>query len=138
MNGNVSSGSRRRRTAMTLNRRFVLAATTALAAAGLVPGIASAQDTIKIGEINSYSGMPGFTQPYKKGWELALEEINKAGGVLGKKLEVVVRDDGGKPGDAVKIAEEMVIKDKVVMIGGTFLSNIGLAVTDFAAQQKIF
>jgi branched-chain amino acid transport system substrate-binding protein len=122
---------------MTLNRRFVLAATTAAAALGLAPG-AWAQDTIKIGEINSYSGMPGFTQPYKKAWELALEEINKSGGVLGKKLEVIARDDGGKPGDAVKIAEEMVVKDKVVMIGGTFLSNIGLAVTDFAAQQKVF
>jgi branched-chain amino acid transport system substrate-binding protein len=122
---------------MTMNRRFVLAATTAIAALGVIPA-AGAQDTIKVGEINSYSGMPGFTQPYKKGWELALEEINKAGGVLGKKLEVVARDDGGKPGDAVKIAEEMVVKDKVVMIGGTFLSNIGLAVTDFAAQQKVF
>ena len=123
---------------MKVNRRYVLGATTAFAALGLMAGAAAAQDSIKIGEINSYSGMPGFTQPYRKAWELALEEINKSGGVLGKKLEVVVRDDGGKPGDAVKIAEEMVLKDKVVMIGGTFLSNIGLAVTDFAAQQKVF
>ncbi len=122
---------------MRLNRRFVLAAGTAVAALGFMPS-ANAQDTIKIGEINSYSGMPGFTQPYKKAWELALEELNKSGGVLGKKLEVIARDDGGKPGDAVKIAEEMVVKDKVAMIGGTFLSNIGLAVTDFAAQQKVF
>jgi branched-chain amino acid transport system substrate-binding protein len=122
---------------MKLNRRYLLASTAAAAVLGLIPA-AGAQDTIKVGEINSYSGMPGFTQPYKKAWELALEEINKAGGVLGKKLEVIARDDGGKPGDAVKIAEEMVVKDKVVMIGGTFLSHIGLAVTDFAAQQKVF
>lgn len=123
---------------MTLNRRNLLAAATALAATAVVPGAALAQDTIKIGEINSYSGMPGFTQPYKKAWELALEEINKKGGVLGKKLEVIVRDDAGKPGDAVKIAEEMIVNDKVVMIGGTFLSNIGLAVADFALQRKVF
>ncbi len=122
---------------MKLNRRYLLASTAAAAVLGLIPA-AGAQDTIKVGEINSYSGMPGFTQPYKKAWELALEEINKAGGVLGKKLEVIARDDGGKPGDAVKIAEEMVVKDKVVMLGGTFLSHIGLAVTDFAAQQKVF
>ncbi len=122
---------------MQINRRFLLAATIAVAALGLVPA-AGAQDTIKIGEINSYSGMPGFTQPYKKGWELALEEINKSGGALGKKLEVIARDDGGKPGDAVKIAEEMVVNEKVAMIGGTFLSNIGLAVTDFAAQKQVF
>jgi branched-chain amino acid transport system substrate-binding protein len=123
---------------MQCNRRYLLAATTAFAAVGLLGGTAGAQDTIKIGEINSYSGMPGFTQPYKKGWELALEEINKSGGALGKKLEMVARDDGGKPGDAVKIAEEMLVNEKVVMIGGTFLSNIGLAVTDFAAQKKVF
>ncbi len=122
---------------MRLNRRFVLAAGTAVAALGFMPS-ANAQDTIKIGEINSYSGMPGFTQPYKKAWDLALEEINKSGGVPGKKPEVSAPEGGRKPGDAVKIAEEMVVKDKVAMIGGTFLSNIGLAVTDFAAQQKVF
>jgi branched-chain amino acid transport system substrate-binding protein len=122
---------------MQLKRCFILAGTAALIAVGLIPGSASAQ-TIKVGEINSYSGMPGFTQPYKKGWELALEEINAKGGVLGKKLEVISRDDASKPGDAVKITEELVVSDKVVMIGGTFLSNIGLAVTDFAAQKKVF
>ncbi len=47
-----------------------------------------ADDTIKIGEINSYSGLPSFTEPYRKGWQLAVEEINAAGGVLGKKIEV--------------------------------------------------
>lgn len=123
---------------MQFNRRTLLTTTAAFAVAGAFAGGALAQDAIKIGEINSYSGMPGFTQPYKKAWELALEEINKKGGVLGKKLEVIARDDGGKPGDAVKIAEEMVVNDKVVMLGGTFLSHIGLAVTDFAAQKKVF
>ncbi|MCW5774026.1 MAG: ABC transporter substrate-binding protein [Rhodospirillaceae bacterium] len=123
---------------MRLNRRILLASTAAAGVAALGLGAAKAQDTIKIGEINSYSGMPGFTQPYKKAWELALEEINKKGGVLGKKLEVIARDDSGKPGEAVKIAEEMVVNDKVVMLGGTFLSHIGLAVTDFAAQKKVF
>lgn len=109
----------------------------AAAAAALIAGAAAAQ-TIKIGEINSYSAQPGFTDPYRKAWQLALEEINQKGGVIGKKLEVVSRDDAGKPGDAVKIAEEMVVNDKVAMIGGTFLSNVGLAVTDFAAQKKVF
>jgi branched-chain amino acid transport system substrate-binding protein len=52
---------------MTLNRRYLLASTAAAAVLGLIPA-AAAQDTIKIGEINSYSGMPGFTQPYKKAW----------------------------------------------------------------------
>jgi branched-chain amino acid transport system substrate-binding protein len=105
-----------------------------LASAG-VP--ASAQETIKIGEINSYSGLPAFTEPYRKGWQLALEEINAAGGVNGKKLEVISKDDGGKPADAVTAANELVSKDGVVMLAGTFFSNIGLAVSDFAKQKKV-
>jgi branched-chain amino acid transport system substrate-binding protein len=115
----------------------------ALSALGLIAGLTSisapaqAQETIKIGEINSYSGLPAFTEPYRKGWQLAVEEINAAGGVNGKKIEVVSKDDGGKPADAVTAANELVSKDQVVMLSGTFFSNIGLAVADFAKQKKI-
>ena len=103
---------------------------------GLTAVIAHAAETIKIGEINSYSRLPAFTDPYKKGWQLAVEQINAAGGVNGKMLEVIDRDDAGKPGDAIKIAEEMISKENVTLLAGTFLSNIGLAVTDFALQNK--
>jgi branched-chain amino acid transport system substrate-binding protein len=99
---------------------------------------AQAQDTIKIGEINSYKAQPAFLDPYKKGWELGVEEVNASGGVLGKKLQVVSRDDNANPGDAVRVAEELVSREGVSLICGTFLSNIGLAVTDFAKQKKIF
>ena len=98
---------------------------------------ARADETIKIGEINSYSGLPSFTEPYRKGWQLAVEEINAAGGVDGKKLEVISKDDGGKPADAVTAANELVANDGVVMLAGTFFSNIGLAVSDYAKQKKI-
>ena len=103
-----------------------------------VGGAASAQQTIKIGELNSYKGQPAFLDPYKKGWELAVEEINAAGGVLGKKLEVVSRDDGANPGDAVRVANELVTREGVNILAGTFLSHIGLAVTEFAGKQKVF
>jgi hypothetical protein len=62
---------------------------------------AAAQETIKIGEINSYKAQPAFLGPYKNGWNLALDEVNASGGVLGKKLEVVSRDDNANPGDTV-------------------------------------
>ncbi|MDQ2927900.1 MAG: ABC transporter substrate-binding protein [Pseudomonadota bacterium] len=108
----------------------------------LVGGVAvlpaHADDTIKIGEMNSYKAQPAFTDGYKKGWELAVEQVNDAGGVLGKKLEVISRDDNANPGDAVRVAEELVTREHVSLICGTFLSNIGLAVTDFAKQKKIF
>jgi branched-chain amino acid transport system substrate-binding protein len=96
------------------------------------------QGEIKIGEINSYSGLPAFTEPYRKGWQLAIEEINAAGGVLGKKLVVISKDDGGKPADAVTAANELVSSEGVALIAGTFFSNIGLAVADFAKQKKVF
>lgn len=99
---------------------------------------ASAQDTIKIGELNSYKTQTAFLDPYKKGWELAIEEINAKGGVLGKKLEVVSRDDGSSPGDAVRVAEELVTREGVNILAGTFLSNTGLAVTEFAGKKKVF
>ena len=115
----------------------LLAGVTLTAALACANVPAFAQETIKIGEINSYSGLPAFTEPYRKGWQLALEEINAAGGVDGKKLEVISKDDGGKPADAVTEANELVAKDGVVMLAGTFFSNIGLAVSDFAKQKKI-
>jgi branched-chain amino acid transport system substrate-binding protein len=99
---------------------------------------ASAQDTIKIGELNSYKTVPAFLEPYKKGWELAIEEINAKGGVNGKKLEVISRDDGGTPGDAVRVANELVTREGAALLVGTFLSHIGLAVTDFAGKEKVF
>ena len=68
---------------------------------------------------------------------MAVEEINAKGGVLGKKLEVISRDDGANPGEAVRVAEELVTREGVSMIAGTFLSNVGLAVTNFAGQKKV-
>ena len=108
----------------------------ALMLAALVATGAHAQ-TIKIGELNSYKVFPAFLEPYKKGWELALEEINAKGGVLGRKLEVLSRDDGGTPGDAVRVAEELISREKANVLMGTFASNVGLAVANLAQQRKI-
>src|SRR5258706_10865703 len=99
-------------------------------------GTAAAQN-IKIGELKSYKVFPSFLEPYKKGMELALEEINAAGGVLGRKLELVTRDDGGNSGDAVRVAEELISREQVNLLMGTFASNVGLAVSNLAAQRKV-
>nr|WP_246728478.1 ABC transporter substrate-binding protein [Microvirga terricola] len=99
---------------------------------------ALAQNEIKIGEINSYSGIPAFTEPYRKGWQLAVDEVNAAGGIGGKKIVVISKDDAGKPADAVTAANELVSREGVALLTGTFFSNIGLAVSDFAKQKKVF
>jgi branched-chain amino acid transport system substrate-binding protein len=92
---------------------------------------------VKIGEINSYSGLPAFTEPYRKGWQLAVEEINAHGGVNGDTLTVISKDDAGKPADAITAANELVEKDGVAMLAGGFFSNVGLALSDFALQKKV-
>jgi len=115
----------------------LLAALTAAMTAAFALG-AQAQDTIKIGEVNSYKAQPAFLGPYKKGMELAIDEVNAAGGVLGKKLELVTRDDNANPGEAVRAAEELVSREGVHVLAGSFLSHIGLALTDFAKQKKVF
>ena len=103
----------------------------------LISGPVFGQGSVKIGELNSYKVYPAFLEPYKKGMELALEEINRSGGVIGRKLELVTRDDGGTPGDAVRVAEELIAREKVEVLMGTFASNVGLAVANLANQRKV-
>ncbi|MCS6855780.1 MAG: ABC transporter substrate-binding protein [Elioraea sp.] len=115
-------------------RRLFLAAAGTLAA----PALIRAQGTqpIRIGEINSYTSLPAFTVPYRNGWQLRVEEINAAGGVLGRPLEVIWRDDAGRPQDAVRLAGELLDAERVDLLAGTFFSHIGLAVSDFALQRR--
>ena len=114
-------------------RRALLVAGLACAAA-----VVHAQGAIKIGEINSYKAQPAFLGPYKKGMELAVAQVNSAGGIQGRKLELVVRDDNGNPGDAVRAADELLAREKVDVLMGSFLSHVGLALTDYAKQKKVF
>jgi len=123
---------------MTQRRQIALAAASLVMGLSVLPLAALAQGTIKIGEVNSYKAQPAFLEPYKKGMELAVEEINAAGGVNGKKFELITRDDNASPGDAVRAAEELVSREKVDVLAGAFLSNTGLALTDFAKQKKFF
>jgi branched-chain amino acid transport system substrate-binding protein len=129
--------------AISWSRRSISAA---LAALGLIvlgaalakPRPAAAQgQPVRIGELNSYSRMAVFSVPYRNGMQLGQDEINARGGVLGgRKMEIIFRDDGGTPGDAVRVAEDLLTRENVAFLAGTFLSNVGLAVADFANQRK--
>ncbi len=100
---------------------------------------AEALPPVRIGEINSYSSAPAFANAYRNGWQLALEEINAAGGVNGRLLEVLSRDDGGERRQAVLVAQNLIVRDQVDLLIGTYLSGIGLAVANVASQnQKVF
>ena len=121
--------------AMSLPRRALLAAVPAALAR---PSLLRAQSKtpIRIGEINSYSNQPEFTEPYRKGWQMALARLNDSGGVDGRKVEILARDDGGKPENAVRLAAELAGDDKVDLLAGGYLSNVGLAISSYALQAK--
>lgn len=102
----------------------------------LAPG-AFASDVVKIGDLNSYAAVPAFTIPYRNGWQLALDEINKAGGILGgKKLEVVSRDDQGRPETAATAADELCGPENVSLLMGTLLTQTAQAVSEIAQKRN--
>lgn len=122
---------------MKIQRRQFLVGSAAAAALAGAPSIVRGQGaTVRIGEINSYTAVPAFLNPYRQGWNMALDEVNAAGGLNGRKLETVFRDDGGKPEEAVRHANELLNAEKVDLLAGGFLSNIGLALAGQAKQAK--
>ncbi|MCM2562640.1 ABC transporter substrate-binding protein [Lutimaribacter sp. EGI FJ00015] len=118
-----------------MKRKTFLKGMIGAAALAAMPLSAAAQDPIKIGEINHYKRMAAFAEPYRNGIELALEQVNENGGVMGRPLEFIFRDDQGEPGEAIKIAEELMTRDGAVMLTGSILSNVGLAISSLAAQR---
>lgn len=121
---------------LAITRRALAAGTAALATGARFVPAAAQGAPIKIGDLNSYARWAAFAVPYRNGWQLALEQINAAGGVLGRQLAVASRDDGGTPTDALRAAEDLVTREDCTVLMGTFLSNISLAVADFAKQRK--
>src|SRR4051794_15107276 len=105
----------------------------ALAAAG-----ANAQETIKIGLIQPLTGSVAYNGTTDvNGSKLALDEINAKGGVLGKKIELVIEDGQCRPANSVSAAEKLIQRDKVVAISGAFCSSSTLAVMPVVANYKL-
>ena len=99
---------------------------------------ANAQNTIKIGVPMPLSG-PGalYGEPSVKGARMFADEINAAGGVLGKKIELVIRDSKASADEAVRVSREMILKEEVQFLVGTFTSAEGPAVSTIAKENKI-
>ena len=118
-------------------RSFLASAVLSLSSATVLAQAAAGNAApIRIGEINSYSTIPQFTVPYRQGWQLAVEQINASGGLLGRKVEVISRDDSGKPEEALRLAIELGSNEKVDVLAGGYLSNVGLALADYAQRNK--
>ena len=107
-------------------------------AAGLLPAAAAAQSTIKIGYPMPLSGPASvYGVPITKGAELAVQEINANGGVLGRKLELLTRDSKASADEAVRLARELIIKNGVEFLSGTLTSAEAPAVSTIAKENKI-
>jgi branched-chain amino acid transport system substrate-binding protein len=107
-------------------------------AAGLAPFAAAAEDTIKIGFPMPLSGPASvYGVPITKGAEMAVQEINAAGGVLGRKLELLERDSKANADEAVRLARELIIKNNVDFLSGTLTSAEAPAVSTIAKENKI-
>jgi branched-chain amino acid transport system substrate-binding protein len=107
-------------------------------AAGLVPVAAAAENTIKIGFPMPLSGPASvYGVPITKGAEMAVQEINAKGGVLGRKLELLERDSKANADEAVRLARELIIKNNVDFMSGTLTSAEAPAVSTIAKENKI-
>jgi branched-chain amino acid transport system substrate-binding protein len=126
-------------------RRFVKLAGSTLVVAGVSPTIlipdrawGQSPDPIRLGNIEPLSG------PYAdsgldemEGAQLANEEFNARGGVLGRKVEMITEDAPSNPGIGVQKARKLVERDKVHFLTGTLTSSVTVAVSDYAASEKI-
>ena len=93
----------------------------------------------RLGERKRKKRVTGIEEAKKRSKEVAVEQIKKAGGRIGRRVEKKVREETGNPGEEVRVAEELVSREKVDVLMGTFSSAVGLAIADFAKQrQRLF
>src|SRR5204863_6261683 len=113
---------------------------TVLAALGatLLAGTAAAQDTIKIGVSQPLTGAFAASGNYvAQGAKIAEDDINKAGGVLGKKIQLVIEDNKSNPTEAVATAEKLIAKDKVPVMMGAWSSTLTLAIMPKLMEYQV-
>jgi len=103
-----------------------------------VASSAFAQDTIKIGVIYDFAGgCHMYSEAGVKGIKIALEEINAKGGILGKKVEAIIRDTEAKTDVAVREVKDLILREKVNFIIGPCSSGTGLAMQVVHSEYKI-
>jgi branched-chain amino acid transport system substrate-binding protein len=121
-----------------MKRVTVLLALVSLSLFLVASSALAAPKAIKIGIIDAYTGGAApMCLDNLNGFKMAIEEVNAKGGVLGRKIEYVTRDDKFKPDVSLAMAKELVMKEKVDILVGTISSAAALAVSDFAKKEKV-
>jgi len=122
---------------MKFSRLLSTLSLTVVAALALA-GCAKKSDTIKIGEYASLTGKEAsFGNSSNQGITMAVEEINAAGGVLGKKIELIVADNQTKPGESATAAKKLISRDRVVALLGEVASGRSLEAAPVAQASHI-
>jgi branched-chain amino acid transport system substrate-binding protein len=105
---------------------------------GLMSIGASPAAAVKVGIVLPLTGAEAkFGEIEKRSFEMAVDEINKQGGIKGEKIELIMEDDTGRPEVGRSVAEKLINKDKVVMLGGGYSSSVTYAVAGVAQQNRI-
>jgi branched-chain amino acid transport system substrate-binding protein len=119
-----------------ISRRLLLAG-VALSLTAAAPAFA-ADDTVKLGLVAAMSGQSAKSgEAIVRGLSLAIDEINAKGGLLGKKVELLVRDDESNPAKGVIAARELVQREKVAAFFGGLDTPVSVAIVPFANQSKV-
>ena len=118
-----------------MNRRMLLQAATAAALLSM-PTVALAQDTVKVGLILPMTGQQASTgKQIKAAVDLYMAEHGNT--VAGKKIEVILKDDGAVPDNTKRIAQELIVNDKVAVVAGFGITPTALAVAPLATEAKV-
>jgi branched-chain amino acid transport system substrate-binding protein len=125
---------------MTMTRRALLGGTAALAASTFIPARAWAQgEAIKLGTLTPLTGGGGNYGPsMRKAMEWVVEQVNAAGGVLGRRVQLVSEDDQTNPDAGVRAARKLIDVDRVAAIMGTWASGVTTAVAPLCWESKTF
>ena len=94
-------------------------------------------DPIKIGWLYSYTALPHWLKHARNAAEMAVDEVNSAGGINGRQVELIVRDDRANPSDGIQVATELVERDNVDVLAGTSFGAVSKAVYEYAQRHKV-
>jgi branched-chain amino acid transport system substrate-binding protein len=121
-----------------MKKGFFLAGLVFMVVFGFALSSSFAQGTVKVGIVLPLTGAEAsFGEIEKQSFDLALAEINAAGGIKGKKMELLIEDDTGRPDVGRSVVEKLITKDKVVMVGGGYSSSVTAAVAGVCQQDQM-
>jgi ABC-type branched-subunit amino acid transport system substrate-binding protein len=119
-------------------RRALALSVTALAVASWVlPVAAQSAEPVRLGALLSVTGNPANGLTAQTGYKMAVDEINAAGGIMGRKVEMIIADDANDPTQAVTSVKRLVSRDKIHIMVGPMLSQATLAIAPVLTEAKV-